>query len=283
MDTYKKDKSELINIPKPVFRWAGGKTWLLKHIDDLLPKSGFNNYHEPFLGGGAIYFHIGASKKIFLSDLNHELIESYIQIRDNVETVIRHLRRFENEKDFYYRVRDEMRFQSAASKAARFIYLNQTSFNGIYRVNLEGKYNVPFGYRTKDFLEIDKLRTASRYLNRVALKTQDFSKSLLNIKEGDLVFLDPPYTITHNNNGFFKYNKDLFTKNDQIRLAEYIQEIKVKGAFYIMTNAAHSEVKKIFTNGDLMFELSRASTVGGKKSKRGQYKEIVLTNTKTSL
>lgn len=269
---------------KPFLRWAGGKKWLLKDIDKLLPSNGFNNYHEPFLGGGAVFFYLNPEKKVYLSDVNSELIETYKQIKDNVELVIRYLREYKNTKDFYYKVRDEKRFQSSATRAARFIYLNQTSFNGIYRVNLNGKYNVPYGFRNKDyFYKPQNLRNASKALRNTKFTSQDFSKSLNDIHEGDLVFLDPPYTITHNHNGFFKYNKKLFTKEDQFRLAEYIAEIKEKGAYYIMTNAAHNEIKKIFNNEDLLFEIDRASTIGGSKAKRGKYSEIILTNTRIAI
>ncbi len=269
--------------PKPFLRWAGGKKWLLKDIDNLLPENGFNNYHEPFLGGGAIFFYLDPENSAFLSDLNPELIEMYTQVKENVELVIRYLRKYRNTKDFYYEVRDIKRFNSPASRAARFIYLNQTSFNGIYRVNLNGKYNVPYGFRDRNyFYKPEKLRNASHAFKKTNFSCQDFSSSLENINKGDLVFLDPPYTITHNHNGFFKYNKNLFTKEDQFRLAKFIVAIKEKGAYYMMTNAAHNEVKKIFKNDDMLLELSRASTVGGKKAKRGRYREILLTNTRVA-
>lgn len=264
--------------PLPFLRWAGGKKWLIKSLDKLLPSEGYNSYHEPFLGGASIFFYLQPIGNVYLADKNEELIETYIQIRDNVETVMRHLRRFKNTKEDYYLVRDKMVFKSAASRAARFIYLNQTSFNGIYRVNLSGAYNVPYGYRDKEFFNKDKLRKASEQLNNIEFSSGDFAESIDKVKEGDLVFLDPPYTITHNNNGFFKYNKDLFTKEDQVRLANHIDEIKSKGAFYILTNAAHDEVKKIFSNGDPIIEISRASNVGGKCAKRGVYQEIIVTN-----
>lgn len=274
----------MIGKQKPFLRWAGGKSWLLKDIDKFIPPDGFNNYHEPFLGGGAVFFYLNPSKIAFLSDANSELIETYIQIKENVELVIRYLREFKNTKNFYYKVRDEKRFQSPATRAARFIYLNQTSFNGIYRVNLKGKYNVPYGFRDKDYFYNPKgLRLASKAFENTFFSCQDFSSTIDNIQENDLVFLDPPYTITHNHNGFFKYNKNLFTKDDQFRLANFIVAIKEKGAYYIMTNAAHKEVKKIFENEDLLLELNRASTIGGKKAKRGRYEEIVLTNSRINL
>jgi DNA adenine methylase len=186
---------------KPFLRWAGGKSWLIKHLSEYLPKAGFNSYHEPFLGGASVFFHLKPTKS-FLSDLNKDLIETYIAVKDNVEEVISELLKFENTKEFYYNVRHQS-FNNPSKKAAQFIYLNQTSFNGIYRVNLQGIYNVPFGYRTKDFCMPEVLRTASQALLRAELKHADFSASIENVKENDLVFLDPPYTVTHNNNTSF--------------------------------------------------------------------------------
>ena len=262
---------------KPFLRWAGGKSWLIKHLANFLPEEGFNAYHEPFLGGGSIYFHL-LPKKAFLSDLNNELIETYKQIKTNVEAVILELKKFENNESCYYRVRNE-KYIDPTKSAAKFIYLNQTSFNGIYRVNLNGEYNVPFGYRSKDFFEPDNLRLASLALKKVQLEQGDFRNSLKNIKEKDLVFLDPPYTVTHNNNGFIKYNKKLFDLDSQHSLSGYIDEVKSKGAYYVLTNAAHDEIERIFKKeNDRVVEIDRASLIGGKNAKRGQYSELIITN-----
>jgi DNA adenine methylase len=264
-------------IEKPFLRWAGGKTWLIKHLSNFLPKNGFNDYHEPFLGGGSVFFYLQPDKG-FLSDLNKDLIDTYKQIKTNVEDVINELAQFENNEGYYYRVRNED-YTNKAKQAAKFIFLNQTSFNGIYRVNLKGEYNVPFGYRSVKVFDADNLRSASKILANSELCHSDFSKTLGNIKRNDLVFLDPPYTVTHNNNGFIKYNKKLFDLNSQLALSKYIDEIKDRGAYYILTNAAHEEVEKIFKKGDdRILEMSRASLIGGKNAKRGNYEELIITN-----
>ena len=266
---------------KPFLRWAGGKTWLIKQISDFLPEGGFNQYHEPFLGGGAIFFHINP-KIAFLSDLNRELIDTYISVRDDVEAVIEELRQFKNTKECYYSVRSK-NFKKSSKKAARFIFLNQTSFNGIYRVNLNGVYNVPYGYRSKDFFEPENLRKVSHVLSGKTIFHDDFRKTLDNIRKGDLVFLDPPYTVTHYNNGFIKYNDKLFDLNAQYSLSKYIDCLKEIGAYYILTNAAHDKIKNIFSKkGDLFSNLTRASLIGGKKAQRGKFKEAVFTNVNLS-
>jgi DNA adenine methylase len=261
----------------PFLRWAGGKKWFIKNISYFLPENGFQNYHEPFLGGGAIYFYLNPKHKSFLNDLNSELIETYHCIKENVNGVLEELKKFKNSEDFYYKIRSTV-YKSDIKRAARFIYLNQTSFNGIYRVNLKGEYNVPYGYRSKNFIEEDTLRLASDRLKTAKLTKGDFTLCLSDVKENDLVFLDPPYTISHNNNGFFKYNSKLFSKNDQYRLSEMIDEIKKRNAYYILTNAAHDDVKNIFNKGDYNIDLKRASLIGGKNAKRNKYAEVIITN-----
>lgn len=262
---------------KPFLRWAGGKNWLLKDIHKLIPPEGYNNYVEPFLGGGSIFFHL-APKMAFLSDLNPSLTETYSVIKDNVKDVIHELKEYKNTSEFYYLLRAKQ-FNNPIERAARFIYLNQTSFNGIYRENLKGQYNVPYGNRSKSFLDEDTLIKASSVLQPAIITSQDFESSLANIHERDLVFIDPPYTVTHNNNGFIKYNAKLFDYDAQIRLSKYIDSIKNKGAYYILTNAAHQEVKKIFEKpNDTLITTSRASLIGGKMAKRGLYEEYIFTN-----
>ncbi len=272
---------ELTDIAKPFLRWAGGKTWLLKHLHELLPSNGFNNYHEPFLGGASIFLALNP-RFSYLSDLNEELIGTYVTLRDFPEEIISCLSEHVNEEDYYYKLR-ESRPTDPVEKAAKFIYLNQTSFNGIYRVNLEGKYNVPFGHRSKNFLEPEKLRLVSDRLQNVEFQIGDFSIILENVRENDLVFLDPPYTVSHNNNGFIKYNHKLFSLDDQIRLSGVIDEIRNRGAYYILTNAAHMAIEEIFEKGDTRFIKSRASLIGGALAVRGSTEEYIFTNTITPI
>lgn len=261
---------------KPFLRWAGGKRWLISELKQFLPQEGFNNYHEPFLGGGAIFFHLQQNKS-FLSDLNKDLVTTYLAVRDDVDNVIKYLKAFKNTEEDYYRIRCQ-NFRLSAKKAAQFIYLNQTSFNGIYRVNQKGKYNVPYGKRNNISFNYENLYLAHEALQNAVISSKDFYDSIHEIEEGDLVFLDPPYTVTHNNNGFITYNQKLFSIDQQYRLAEMIKEVRRKNAYYIMTNAAHPEIIEIFGNGDQIFELKRNSLIGAKSSSRGKYEEIVLTN-----
>jgi len=267
---------------KPFLRWAGGKRWFSKYVSNLTAEIDYNNYHEPFVGSGAVFITLRPSKTIYLSDLNMELIETYLAVKEDVEKIICHLKKFKNTEEEYYKIR-KSKFKSDYKRAARFIYLNQTSFNGIYRVNLNNVYNVPYGYRTKDFYEPDNLRSVSRLLQTAIITNCDFGICLKKIKKNDLVFLDPPYTISHNNNGFIKYNQKLFSLEDQYRLSGFIDEIKKKNAFYISTNAAHHIIEEIFEKGDTKIKLHRASLIGGENAIRGKFEEVIFTNITTNL
>ena len=264
----------------PFLRWAGGKRWLIKDINDLIQGYKFNNYYEPFLGSGAIFFNINAKfKNSFLSDLNRELIQTYQQVKDNCTSVINFLNQFPNEEIFYYSIRKK-NFKIPSKQAAQFIYLNHTSYNGIYRVNSKGEYNVPFGHKKNYSVDEDSLTKCSEKLQGSQLFFGDFTQFLDNIQEGDLIFLDPPYTVSHNNNGFIEYNKNLFSLEDQYRLSEFIDKIKEKKAYYILSNAAHQKIDEIFDKGDYKYILNRSSTIGGRNAKRGQIEEYLFTNIK---
>ncbi|MCY9747946.1 DNA adenine methylase [Paenibacillus larvae] len=266
-----------ISTTKPFLRWVGGKTWLIKYLNKIIGDTKFKNYHEPFLGGGSIFFTISPKRSSYLSDINNELINTYQCIKDNPSAVIDMLRTYENTEVFYYKIRNQVS-NDPIEQAARFIFLNQTSFNGLYRVNQRGEYNVPFGYRKKDFLEEEKLISASKCLQKATLICGDFTCNKFNIMEGDLVFLDPPYTVSHNNNGFIKYNQKLFSLNDQKRLSKFIDYIKSQGAYYILTNASHQTILELFDKGDLRLELSRSSLIGGSNAKREKVSEYIFTN-----
>ncbi len=264
---------------EPFVRWAGGKTWLIPHIPNVLGDLQIEHYHEPFLGGGAIYFSMEHTKKSYLSDANSQLINTFIQVRDNPEELIDFFIQMPNTEDDYYRIRTEITGDNTIANAARFLYLNQTSYNGLYRVNRDGRYNVPYGFRTNWFYNPERIRAASLRLQNTRISIGDFEVNKYRIKENDLVFLDPPYTVSHNNNGFIAYNQKLFSLEDQQRLKRFIEYIKAKGAFYILTNAAHETIREIFlTQGDRIIELQRNSLIGGKNAARVAISEYIFTN-----
>lgn len=267
---------------KPFLRWAGGKRWLIKYLPELLPKQ-FNNYHEPFLGGASIFLYLKSQSLIqnhsFLSDFNSELINVYKQLQNNFQEIIDLINDYKNEKDFYYSIR-AAKPKNDIEKAAIFIYLNRTSYNGIYRVNRDGCYNVPFGYRTgKKTLDCSNLPRISELLSQnVTFQHNDFEIIKENLKAHDLVFLDPPYTVTHENNGFIQYNQQIFSWNDQKRLAELLKFISDSDAYFILTNAAHICIADLFSSIGALHIVQRPSTIGGKGAKRTQVNEYVFTN-----
>ena len=263
---------------KPFLRWAGGKSWFTDHLNSLIEGHDFANYYEPFLGGGSIFLSLSVTNATAtLSDANKELIDTYIAIRDHVEDVLAYFPTYENTSEFYYKLRSSEP-TDPCEKAARFIYLNHTSYNGLYRVNRQGKYNVPFGNRKSDTINPDEIRNASIALQGANLISGDFENRSDLIKKGTLVFLDPPYTVSHNDNGFIQYNQSIFSIEDQQRLANYIQFIMSKGAYFILTNAAHDSIREIFSECGHSILVDRQSLIGGKKAKRGLTSELVFTN-----
>ncbi|ETZ22814.1 Dam family site-specific DNA-(adenine-N6)-methyltransferase [Pedobacter sp. V48] len=268
----------------PFLRWTGSKRWLTKDLlKDFLPKS-FENYHEPFLGGGAVFFHLKSistnpDRKYFLSDTNNELINCYHKLQEDASLVIDHLKSFINTEEHYYQVRLS-RPEDSFIQAARFIYLNRTSFNGIYRVNSEGKYNVPYGKRINvDVITEDLLKDVSKFIQGCDFSTSSFEKSIDKISKNDLVFIDPPYTVAHENNGFIEYNQTLFSWDDQLKLKAYIEKIAEKGAYFILTNASHHSLTDLYDGVGKLVKVGRLSKVGGRNKTRGTFNELIVFNT----
>lgn len=261
---------------KSFLKWAGGKNWFTKHIESILGDLEYGSYYEPFLGGGSVFFHL-APTTAFLSDTNEELICAYKGLRDDVDGVIDLLESWPVTEESYYKIRATI-YDDEISRAARFIYLNRTSFNGIYRVNREGIYNVPYGHNDRYRFDYERLRSSSAVLRDAKLSVMDYECALADITCNSLVFLDPPYTVAHNNNGFIEYNKKLFSLDDQYRLRRCIDEISNAGAYFILTNAAHQTIKDIFDGCGTRLELSRYSTLGGKHALRQSISEFLFTN-----
>jgi len=271
-------------IIKPFLRWVGGKRWLINKVDHIIPNE-INNYFEPFLGGGAMFIHLIQNKKIngtsFLSDINPDLINSYNVIKNDSESLIKDLKRYKNEKEFYYNQRAK-NHKSDIKRASQFIFLNRTSFNGIYRENLKGEYNVPYGFKKyQKLFDYDNLNMLSDLFVKSEFSSDDFDTIKNKVKKGDFVYLDPPYTIVHSENGFIKYNQKLFSWDDQIRLRNLIKYLENEKIDYILSNAYHHSIEKLYYLSKASKKvLERASVIGGKNSKRQKYKEILISNIK---
>ena len=264
-------------VTSPV-RWAGGKRWLIPTLRALVSGIEVGKYHEPFLGGASVFLGLPSFSWAYLSDANAELIETFTTIRDHPKRVADQVFEYSNDEPTYYEVRASSPSGKIA-QAARFLYLNHTSFNGVYRVNLEGVYNVPYGRgRVARIPTADQLREVAARLKYASLRIRDFEACLSQVSAGDLVFLDPPYTVAHNNNGFIKYNQRLFSFEDQGRLSTVVDEIKDRGAYYILANAAHESIAVLFDKGDTLIETSRRNSIGGTNARRGGAVEYLFTN-----
>jgi len=266
---------------KPFLKWAGGKRWLLNREEFQVPPFD-GKYIEPFLGGGAVFFHNLPSRAI-LADLNTRLIETYVALRDNWEQVWRLLsvHQGSHSKNYYYLQR-ELTELTVERRAAQFLYLNRACWNGLYRENLRGKFNVPIGTKDKIIFESDDFSAVSAALAGIEIRCQDFETTIRRATEDDLLFLDPPYTVAHNMNGFVKYNEKMFSWDDQVRLSVAVKVALRKGANVVMTNADHASVKDLY-RGILEFEpLDRWSVISGESGGRRQTNELLLYSRRSS-
>lgn len=264
----------------PFLKWAGGKRWFIQRHSSLFPEN-YGRYIEPFLGGGAVYFYLQPRRAI-LSDINPDLVAAYRGIRDNWKGVVRSLAYHARAHSdaYYYSLRDKSPRQ-LVPRASRMIYLNRTCFNGIYRVNLNGKFNVPRGSKEDVLYESDNFEEMSRLLQGAELRQADFESVVDEAISGDLVFADPPYTVRHNLNGFIKYNEKLFSWQDQERLAAALVRARDRGAHVVSTNANHASVRELYReHGFLLRTTSRFSSISAASDSRRQFEELIILSCK---
>lgn len=267
--------------PRPFLRWAGSKRMLLRQLLEVVPAT-YGTYREPFLGGASLFFLLQPSRAA-LSDSCTDLVATYEAIRDNPSAVLRCLAPLRPDRKRFYAVR-ENRSTARFKRAAEFIYLNKTCWNGLYRVNANGHFNVPYGApRTDAIVDPENLRCCSAALagDGVTLAAVDFEDALLDTRPGDLVFLDPPYVTQHNNNGFVDYNELIFSWHDQERVASVATRLAAMGAHVLVTNAYHQDVLDLY-DGFQVAALSRRSTIASSASKRGAVTEALLWSTGTT-
>jgi DNA adenine methylase len=259
----------------PFLKWAGGKRWLVENYFNLLDVE-FDRYIEPFLGSGAVFFKLNP-KNAVLCDKNERLIETYTAIKNEWKKVEKFLRihHRSHSKEYYYEMRAK-KLRVPASRAAQFIYLNRTCFNGLYRVNLSGEFNVPIGSKKNVILDTDNFEAVSESLQKVSLRVGDFESVINDAGVGDFVFVDPPYTVKHNYNGFVKYNETIFSWDDQVRLRDAVNRAQKRGAKLLVTNACHDCIKELYEGMGEIITLNRASVMAGKSSARGRYEEVVI-------
>lgn len=260
---------------EPFLKWAGGKRWFVHRHTDFLPKQ-FDRYIEPFLGSGAVFFHLKPENAL-LGDSNLELINCYQAIQQNWKLVYRYLREHHrnHSKEYYYKIRS-FKPKSIFTAAARFIYLNRTCWNGLYRVNKQGEFNVPIGTKTNVIFKDDCFEEIYHLLQKVQLLACDFEYLLDQAVDGDLVFVDPPYTVRHNHNGFIKYNERIFSWHDQERLYYALTRAQARGAMILGTNAYHQCVKDLYFESFDTMAVSRNSPISSKVESRRQFEELII-------
>ncbi len=259
---------------RPFLRWAGGKRWLLARHLFHMPENA--RLIDPFAGGGALFFSSKWSGAI-LGDINPYLINSYVAMRDHHDDLFRLVcLNFQNHcSEHYYYVRKRLEFQTIQG-AADFIYLNRSCFNGLFRVNLAGKFNVPVGDRAYKLDNFDEFSSWSSALCGVDIRLTDFEELVDLAGSGDFIFADPPYTVNHNQNGFIEYNEKIFRWADQIRLKDAIVRASKRGAKFVITNADHESVRTLYEGFNLI-SVGRGSEMAGKISARRQTSELIVT------
>ena len=270
---------------KPIMKWAGGKTQMLSDIMPKIPKK-YGKYIEPFIGGGALFFALNPDKAI-IADRNPELINMYQQVADNVETVISYLKKYKNTKEDFYEVRslDWLKLKKEEA-AARMIYLNKTCFNGLYRVNKKGQFNVPFGkYKAPNFCDEEVLYAASDVLKKATIECGDYLSVLKKYAEpGDFIFLDPPYLPISEYSDFKRYTKEQFYEEDHIELAKEVKRLQELGCYVILSNSNHPLVHELYADYKIeVIQTKRYISCNGSKRKGEDIIVNILPKQKTML
>ena len=273
--------------PKPFVKWVGGKRQLLKQFRDLglYPPENFdpitNTFFEPFVGGGAVFFDL-LPETAYLSDLNNELVVTYNVIKNDVENLIKSLKKHKLDKKYFLKIRAQNPEKlSDLNIASRFIYLNRTCFNGMYRVNSKGGFNVPFGKYTNPLIcdEVN-LRKASKALKNVEIRKQDYKEVLKKAKKGDFIYFDPPYYPVSKTASFTSYTSESFLDKEQIELRDTFVELHKRGCFVMLSNSDTPFINKIYSEpkGLRITKVQAGRAINSDASKRGKITEVLVTN-----
>lgn len=279
------------NKPKPFVKWVGGKRQLISQFHQLgaLSPKGFDQskhtYFEPFVGGGAIFFEL-LPLRASINDINAELVTTYTVIRDDVLRLIKELTsdKYAYNKDVFLEIRawDTSKI-SDLKRAARFIYLNRTGFNGMYRVNKSGQFNVPFGrYNNPQICDEDNLRRVSEVLKNTKVSNGSYKYVLDEAKKGDFVYFDPPYYPVSKTASFTSYSNDVFLENEQIELRDTFMELHNRGCFVALSNSDTPFIESLFepykNAGIVIYKVKAGRAVNSNAEKRGKVNEILVTN-----
>ncbi|EJO7700311.1 adenine-specific dna methyltransferase [Carnobacterium maltaromaticum] len=281
----KKNKNPLV---KPFLKWAGGKRQLLPTIRDYYPEE-FNKYLEPFVGAGAVFMDL-QHKNVVINDFNEELINAYVSIRDDVEGLIEFLKKHEinNSKEYFYEVREYDRNgtvgkMGATERASRLIYLNKTCFNGLFRVNSSGEFNVPFGnYKNPNIADETTLRAVSKYLNKnnVSIINGDYKEAVKKARKGDFLYFDPPYApITSDRQSFVGYTLNGFGEKEQEELRDVFVKLDKMGCYVMLSNSSVPLIHELYNDyKDTTVVLGATRMINSNASKRGKVDEVLVMN-----
>lgn len=273
--------------PKPFVKWAGGKRQLLKQFRDLglYPPELFdpttNTYYEPFVGGGAVFFDL-LPERAELSDLNRELVITYNVIKNNIDELIFSLKQHIYDKEYYLEVRAKnVNELSDIEVASRFIFLNRTGFNGLYRVNKKGQFNVPFGrYSNPVICDEENLRRVSKELQNVIIKHQDYTSVLKNAQKGDFIYFDPPYYPLNRTSSFTAYTSESFLEKEQTELRDTFVELHKRGCYVMLSNSDTPFINDLYSeiDGATIHKITAGRAINSKGSGRGKITELLVTN-----
>jgi len=272
---------------QPFIKWVGGKRGLLKQILPFIPNE-FENYFEPFLGGGALFFELYSNgllknKKIYLSDINSELINTYNIVKSSPNRLISNLEIYKKEhsKEFYYKIREldrqkDYNLLSDLDKATRFIYLNKTCFNGLYRVNKKGYFNTPIGsYKNPNIVDIDTILLASEALENSIISNQPFNMILETTAKNDFVYFDPPYYPLNSSSNFTSYDSSIFLEDEQFKLFELFNKLYFKDVKVLQSNSDTDFIKNLYKNYNINI-LNANRFINSKANGRGKIKEVLI-------
>jgi DNA adenine methylase len=280
-------KEKATKKAKPFLKWVGGKGQLLEQFESLLPKK-YNTYFEPFIGGGAVFFSINP-QKAHINDINETLVNTYSHIKNDIEKLIKSLKKLEKEfiskdtdsrKDFYYSLREKYNSLPADDfkKSLYFLFFNKTAFNGVYRENSKGGFNVPMGsYKNPKIVDEENLRAVSSALSKTKITSGSFYDAVKNAKAGDFVYFDPPYHPLSETSSFTSYSKDSFSKADQIKLRDLFVELDKKGVYVMLSNSSTPFIQEIYS-GYTQIPVFANRMINSKADKRGKILEVVIIN-----
>ena len=277
-------------LVRPFLKWAGGKRQLLPEIVKYIPKRiSKHTYYEPFIGGGALLFQLQPPKAV-INDSNKELIKCYKVIKDSLDELMEELSKdkYSNSETSYYQMRDLDRSRkeyanlSEVEKAARIIYLNKTCYNGLFRVNFQGQFNVPFGrYKNPNFLDDAVLRAVNKYLNsnNITLLNQDFAEAVKDANRGDFVYLDPPYDPVSETASFTGYDVNGFNRDEQERLKEEFDALHKKGCKVMLSNSCTDFILDLYKDyQDTIIKVRATRSINSNALKRGMVDEVLVLN-----